>query len=162
MEWDIDQRAPGCWCIAAKVAKSAEGDERRLAAEHFGRGTTVYCLPPARNDTEAEVKVLGYTGRLHRLTHGTLLVRQLKHWHPEYVTDPRLTDELAPPWDGKDESRAMASLICDWHEGGPWPAAELRDWNRTRALRTIGHGGPIKRLIHRFFGTSKREKGRRT
>jgi len=162
MEWDLDQKLPGCWTIAARVARPQADDERKIAAEHFGVGATVYCLPPARNDPEAELKVVGYTGRFHRLAHGVLLVRQLKHWHPEYVTDPRLTDELNPPWDGKDDSRAMASLICAWQEGGPWPAAELRDWNRTQAQRIRGHGGPIKRLMHHLFGTSKRQKGRRT
>jgi len=160
--WEADERAPGCWCIAAHLTKTPPTDERRSAYDTLAGAKVVYCLPPARNDPHAEMQVFGYTSRLHRLVRVTLLASHLKLWQQEYITDKRMREALSPPWDDSEDSRAMASLFCTWHEGGPWPANELRDWNRTRAQRTVGHGGFIKRLIHRFFGNSRKKKSRRS
>jgi hypothetical protein len=159
MEWDVDQKIPGCWCIAARLIKTPPaGDERRSAIDLLAGSKVVYCMPPARNDPEAEMQIIGYTSRLHRLVRATLLASHLRLWQAEYITDKRVRAALSPPWDDTEDSRAMASLLCSWHEGGPWPAYELRDWNRTRAQRTVGRGGFVKRLIHRFFGKSKHRK----
>jgi hypothetical protein len=166
MEWDGDQRAPGVWSIVARVSrKGPVGEERRLGYDEFTPGTQVYCLPPSRNDPDAEVKVTGYGGRFHRIVTTTLYVKHLSHWHAEYITDPRLMKALSPPWDAKEDSQVLAFSVAAAIEGAPWPNIELRDWNRTRAQRTTGGPSWLAQLGHSLggiFGGSQSKKKKKS
>jgi hypothetical protein len=166
MDWEGDLRAKGVWCLIARVSAKAPGqNEKRLGYDQFQAGTQVYCIPPNRNDDDAEVKVVGYGKRFHRLVSTTLYAKHLKHWNAEYVTDPKLLKVLSPPWDSKDDSQMLAFMVAQAREGGPWPAIELRDWNRTRAQKSRGGPGWLAQLrnsITEMLGMGKKKKKRKS
>ena len=165
MNYESDLRAKGVWCLVARVSRRGPAEnDRRLGYDQFDPETQVYCIPPNRNDDDAELKVFGYGKRFHRLVTTTLYAKHLHHWNAEFVTDPRLLKVISPPWDDKEDSQVLAFSIAQAREGAPWPAIELRDWNRTRAQKR--HGGPtwlakLRDLIGLAGGSSSRKKKKR-
>ena len=159
-------RAKGVWCLVARVASKGPGaNEKRLGYDQFQPGTQVYCIPPNRNDDDAEVKVFGYGKRFSRLVTTTLFAKHLKHWNAEYITDPKLLKVLSPPWDAKEDSQMLAFMVAQAREGAQWPAIELRDWNRTRAQRSTGGPGWLAQLrssISTMLGGKKKKKRKKS
>lgn len=144
------------WCIVATFLPEAVDAGRTLA---FEPGTQVYCFPPNIGGAYESVKVIGREKRSGKLSSVLVAARDLTSWRAEPVRDREVIREISPPWDASSISRGVAKGVAAWKSGGPWPAAEIREWNRAHAQTQVGPDtllGRVRGLISKALG---REEG---
>lgn len=142
-----EEKEQSAWCIVAKVRPEQGGDgAASRGARLFEPGAKAYCFPPVRGGAYESVKVVGAHRRTGKLTSTVVAARDLDSWKAETVKDPDVLQQISPPWDDSDVSRGVAEGIAAWKAGGPWPVAELREWNRLHAETVVGEGSLLTRL----------------
>lgn len=146
LELEEEEKERSVWCIVAAVRPEPAGDGATGGARTFEPATKVYCFPPVRGGAYESVKVVGTNRRTGKLVSAIVAARDLESWKAEPVKDPDVLQQIAPPWDSSDVSRGVAEGIASWKAGGPWPVAELREWNRLHAETVVGEGTLLTRL----------------
>lgn len=137
------------WCIVARVG------DARPADGAFEPGALVYCMPPVRGGAFETVKVVGRHRKTGKLVSEVVPARDLEKWKVEVVSSREVLEQISPPWDSTGISQRVAEGIVAWIQGGPWPALELRQWNRQRAEKIVGEGTGVSRFrsfLSRLFG----------
>lgn len=147
LEPEEEEKEQSAWCIVAMVRPEPAGDgAASRGARLFEPGAKVYCFPPVRGGAYESVKLIGIHRRTGKLMSAVLAASDLESWKAESVKDPEALQQISPPWDNSDVSRGVAEGIAAWKAGGPWPVAELREWNRLHAETVVGEGTLLTRL----------------
>lgn len=155
MEMEIDNDR-AVWCIVATFLPEAN-DGKGSAA--FEPGTKVYCFPPNVSGAYESVKVIGPERRGGKLATAHVAARDLASWSAEPVRNREVIRQISPPWDASSVSRGVAKGVSAWKSGGPWPAAEIREWNRAHAQTQVGPDtlfGRVRGLITKALGREDR------
>ena len=146
-----EENSQAVWCLVATLrTDEAGGGAGSKGARAFAPGCKVYCFPPMRSGAYESVKVVGPTRRGGKLAAEVVAADDLCDWKAERVADPEVLRQIAPPWDAGDVSCDVAKGIAGWKGGGPWPAAQLREWNRQNAQKRIGDGTLLSRVRETF------------
>ena len=155
MELDEDNER-AVWCIVAKFLPELNDGKRVLP---FEPGTDVYCFPPNISGAYESVKVIGFERRGGKLASALVAARDLTGWRAEPVRNREVIREISPPWDSSGISKGVAKGVSHWKSGGPWPAAEIREWNRAQAQTQVGPDtlfGRVRGLISKALGRDER------
>jgi hypothetical protein len=151
MEKEIDNER-AVWCIVATFLPDANDGSRAMP---FEPGTQVYCFPPNISGAYESVKVIGPDKRSGKLSTVLVAARDLTSWRADAVRNREVIREISPPWDASSISRGVAKGVAAWKSGGPWPAAEIREWNRAHAQTQVGPDtlfGRVRGLISKALG----------
>jgi hypothetical protein len=145
MELELESES-AVWCIVATLRGPSAGTAGGRGACPFEAGSKLYCFPPMRSGAYESVKAIGPDPRSNKLVAAVVPASDLEKWQAEPVRSPQILRQIAPPWDASEVSRDLARGIAAWKSGGPWPAAELRKWNRLHAQTHVGVGSVFSRL----------------
>lgn len=151
MEMEIENER-AVWCIVATFLPQSNDPKRSVA---FDAGSTVYCFPPNISGSYESVKVIGRDKRSGKLVSALVDARDLTSWRAQAVNNREVIREISPPWDAGGVSRGVAKGVSAWKSGGPWPAAEIREWNRAQAQTQVGPDtlfGRVRGLISKAMG----------
>jgi hypothetical protein len=139
----------GIWCLIAMVGEESPGADRTTKhSRPFAPGMKVFCFPPTVAGAYESVKAVGPDRRTHRFITAVVATRDLTDWTAERVRDPRVIPLISPPWDPGEISRGVAKGIASWKTGGPFPSAELREWNRAHVQTDTGGNSVLKKVRH--------------